>query len=51
MRKHEVQAMDNWLFVDVPTYEGEFFQIGSMLRRPYQKDKMPGELFRCSLYL
>ena len=51
MRKHEIQTMDNYLFVDIPTYEGSFFQISSMLRRPYHIDKMPGELFRCSLFL
>ena len=51
MRLHKIEAMDNLLFVDIPTIEGTFYQISSMLKRPYHSDKFPGELFRCSLFL
>ena len=51
IRLHRIEALDNLLFVDIPTYEGTFFQISSMLKRPYNKNKFPGELFRCSLFL
>ena len=43
--------MDNFLFVDIPTFEGTFFQIGSMIKIPIHKNKFPGQLFLCDLYL
>ena len=51
LRLHEFEFMDNKIAKDIPSLTGTFFQIGSMLRRPYHPSKFQGELFRTNVFL
>ena len=51
LRLHEFEFMDNKIAKDIPSLTGSFFQLGSMLRRPYHPSKFPGELYRTNVFL
>ena len=36
---------------DVPALTGEFYQLSNMVNKPINKNKYPGELFRCTMSL
>ena len=49
--KNEIQTMDNLLLVDIPSYEGHFYQFGEIINRPMHPNKVKGELLSVNLYL
>ena len=50
-RYHKIEAMNNFLFVDIPSYEGTFFQLGKKLTYDVLKSNDPKKLFEMYFYL
>ena len=51
MRLHEYETEDYFVLVDVPTYAGEFYQLGKTLIEEYHYKTSPGDLLTISLTL
>ena len=41
---HEIEAMDNFIQIDVPTYEGRYYTLGKRMNNPMHIKAEPGFL-------
>ena len=41
---HEIEAMDNFVAIDLPTYEGRYYTLGKKINNPIHKEAEAGFL-------